>query len=88
MSFKFQVITFEDHFHDAEWIDPQTYKPKECIVMYCGWVTKETDTMIVISQGRTVKDKDSDVEYDGHMHIMKNCIITRKTISKKEMGKK
>ncbi len=78
--FKFQVITFEDHFHDAEWIDPKTYKPKPCIVSYSGWVVQETDNMIVLSQGRTIKDKLEDVEYDGNMHIMKNCVIKRKTI--------
>lgn len=47
--------------------------------MYAGWVTKETDEMIVLSQGRVIKDDDD--EYDGHMHIMKNCITNRRTIS-------
>ncbi len=80
MKYKFQVITFEDHFHDAEWFPPAHYRPKDCLLTYCGWVTKETDKLIVLSQGHTVKDRDEDVEYDSHMHIMKNCIKTRKTI--------
>ena len=84
MTYKFQIITFEDHFHDAEWVDPNHYKPKPCIVRYSGWVTKETDTMIVLSQGKTVKQRDDDTEYDGHMHIMKNCVIKRKTIRRSE----
>lgn len=75
--FKFQVITFEDHYHEAEWMTPKDYHPKPYIAQYCGWVTFETDTMIVLSQGRSVREKD---EYDGHMHIIKQCVIKRKTI--------
>ncbi len=81
MKFKFQIITFEDHYHDAEWVDPAKYRPKPEILVYCGWVIRETDTMIVLSQGKTIKDDPEDVEYDGHMHIMKNSILKRKNIT-------
>lgn len=80
MKFKFQIVTFEDHYHDAEWVTPGRYKPQPEILEYCGWVTMETDTMIVLSQGRTIKSDPQDVEYDGHMHIIKKCIIKRKTV--------
>ena len=57
------------------------YRPKPEILEYCGWVTKETEKLIVLSQGRTVKTHIEDVEYDGHMHIMKSCILKRKNIT-------
>ena len=78
MRYKFQIITFEDHYHDAEWVDPVKYRPKPEILQYCGWVIRETDTLIVLSQGKTIKEYEEDVEYDGHMHIMKSCILKRK----------
>lgn len=78
---KFQLIKFKDHFHENdEWIDPKKYKPKPLLLEYCGWVTKETDSIVVLSQGHTVEDSAEDIEYDSHIHILKNCIIKRKNI--------
>ena len=84
--FKFQIITFKDHFHESEWLSPSTYKPKAMLLSYCGWLTKETDDLVVLSQGYINKEKSEDVEYDSHIHIMKTCIIKRKTIPNKVLA--
>lgn len=78
MKYKFQIITVHDHYHESEWVDPTRYQPKYETLQYCGWVIYETDTLIVLSQGRTIKEHKKDVEYDGHMHIMKSCVLKRK----------
>ena len=79
---KFQIISAKDHFHhNTDWIDPSTYDPKPTVLEYCGWVTKETDEMVVLSQGRCATgSKKDEYDYDSHMHMLKTDIIRRKTI--------
>lgn len=79
MSFKFQVITFKDHYSSSDWIEPEKYKPHGMLLTYCGWVTHETDEYVVLSQGKDPVTKDGLRNYDGHIHILKNCITKRKT---------
>ena len=75
---KFQLVSFADHFSENEtWIDPAKYKPRSMILEYCGWVTYEDDVFVVLSQGR---DREAFPEYDSHIHIIKKCIVKRKTI--------
>jgi len=79
MSMKFQLIMFKDHHHENEtWIDPRTYDPSPVFLEYVGWVTHESEEMVVLSQGRTVDE--NSVDYDSHIHILKNSITKRKTI--------
>ena len=84
MKYKFQVITFRDHYRSNDWFRPESYKADHLLLTYCGWVTKETDDFVVLSQGKDQKDKDGLRSYDGHIHILKNCIVKRKNFKLEE----
>ena len=85
MKYKFQLITFKDHYRSNDWIKPETYKPDHLMLTYCGWVTKETDEFVILSQGYDPPDKEGLKNYDGHIHILKECIKKRKTIKLEDL---
>lgn len=77
-TYKFQAITFKDHFHaNEDWIIPARYNPKAFLMTYYGWVTYEDADMVVLSHG--THEDDGLREFDSHMHIMKECIVKRTT---------
>ena len=76
--YKFQAITFRDHFHqNDEWVTADGYEPKPFVMTYYGWVTVDNKEMVVLSHG--THQNDGEREFDSHMHILKGNIIKRKT---------